>query len=777
MLMPYTKPDTAYPVEACDALLQSLQDGAYTKALLSALGDFWRDYYVDSEVLNELATGAVALYSKEYSSLLHTVMASNILDIPTEKPVRYQLYAFGEAFIKEKLTPSGEIDYYYIDVENLSDIEYLVSSLFQPEVVLEKGQHYTIVDNQIRFYVDIFNDPGVSGYSYVTLETPHRTIYFWAVNIVFHDSLIYYRYGKYLYKSGLDSIEYKTIVMGLLWFYVNTKSLNRIEAVLNILHGIPIARFSSEKVVDISIVDTDLNPIEDYDYAVFYKVVTDKFEYYVDTLCDLNVKVGDIVGDFELFGRLHVINDYISNPELFRTLLIPKDLIVDYVESPDGTPLNITEDFSRTFVEKVLKYNTVHIRLAVSYSTYANYKDTIKELHTLIKTGFPVYVYPFIETIFVAKFISQVESEDDFRFGKYNCPEDGFDWNDPDTWPPGVDPGDPETWCCTSGIHFRHEDIVTKCKTFNGLHNYYSKPALDHGSKYLGYDKVLGKFILNPIHDSSISYDDIYLHKENEHLTDALRVRKVDQNFFNNKSNYDFHDGTPDWHRPMPKDIPTFNSKFAYSLPVNGMDADLHSFMHDCETEQFSIKYMLGLETEYVWADTDKNPKYDIEFGHTGSISFSGHKITDNDQFNLKYENKFSDTITVTDSDTLSADVSIPEFYGGAVRFGGASTYSGAVQYKYNMGSTLTFTGSKKYDTEIRHFGVIGTGHDQASNVSFGKVTTLVAHSDYIRDDFVIRIFKDGQPVVPEGPPPNAVYSNGQPVLNPYGEGYLTHSG
>ena len=118
-LKEYVKPQTT--LELSESLFAAYSEGVQTKALLTALGDYWSDYYADLDTVAATSTGAVALYSQEYSQMLDFVLASNIIDMPVEKPFSYRLFGIPEEYLKPHIT-NGLIDLtcFSVDNENLA---------------------------------------------------------------------------------------------------------------------------------------------------------------------------------------------------------------------------------------------------------------------------------------------------------------------------------------------------------------------------------------------------------------------------------------------------------------------------------------------------------------------------------------------------------------------------------------------------------------------------------------------------------------------------------
>lgn len=89
--------------EAAKALSDINQYSLSAKAMLTALGDYWTNYYRNLEPIAAAATGAVTALSKEYTRILDLVRSSNILDIPLRQSEQFQLLVVHSGDMREVL--------------------------------------------------------------------------------------------------------------------------------------------------------------------------------------------------------------------------------------------------------------------------------------------------------------------------------------------------------------------------------------------------------------------------------------------------------------------------------------------------------------------------------------------------------------------------------------------------------------------------------------------------------------------------------------------------
>jgi len=434
--------------------------GATSKALLSALGDYWSDYFSDLDNLVSAATGAEVLVSESYNKLLDFVLSSSLLQIPVKKPVTYNLIVFNEEDFCPVIDEAGDVECYTVKSPGIRSLEYLVSTLFEPNIVLEDGVHYEVDYSKevINFYVDLFNDKDIFEQSYTYNSQNSKKILLWATNLALVESNIYERFGRYLYTNNVDSEDYRWLVTALMYFYVNAKSAARIETVVNVLFGLPFSRTPGEVVSEILYVDKNDSPVAHAGFADYYKIVTNFNSYYAPIFTDLLVTVGQALANYQLLAKLNVVEDYITNPDWYDNSRFPYELLTDYrhpefiewCENNDefseySKYLNEEYDSSISFnntryyvglepvvntyegkspfsevicsststgfqknlydiLDNVLKYNILHFYLELNFDNYDFYTKIKDDLYSIVRPGLPVYLYPFIETIFKSEF-------------------------------------------------------------------------------------------------------------------------------------------------------------------------------------------------------------------------------------------------------------------------------------------------------------------------------------------------------------------------------------
>lgn len=421
--------------------------GLQTRAMLAALGDYWTAYYRDTGPIQAAMTGAMAAFSREYTHLLDMVRASNILDIPITDADQFELLLIDKNDFQPVYAEDGSIDHFFVAMPGLRNTEFLTTSLFESQVVLERGRHFEVIrDKGFQFYVDLFEDENITGYAYEIDNEHVRQILLWACDIALTSTVIYNRYGRFLYRKSADSEQYKWLVSALMLFYENAKSTRGIENVLNIMYGVPYTRYKDEVVTAIYYVDKNLEPLTETTEEPYICIETDKAKYYTYTFSTLNYSIGDVVPQFSLLSSFNKVEDYIDTPNWWENAAFADDLIAGASD--------LTVEQKNEIMDKVLKYNTVHINIGVSFDTYQTYLQQVEEFFKIIESGFPVYLYPVVDSIFKAVFIDKVDIEEEFRILKALLRlESYYDWGE--------------------------------YAKFDGKHHYYMEPEHDHGKEHL----------------------------------------------------------------------------------------------------------------------------------------------------------------------------------------------------------------------------------------------------------------------------------------------------
>ncbi|MGN1038206.1 MAG: hypothetical protein ACI4P0_02280, partial [Mailhella sp.] len=167
--------------------LEMSERTASMQSMLTALGDYWQNYYRSLPALKQAVSGFVSAVSTEYAKMLDFVLSADIIDIPDESRGQFDMLYFdmldfipmvktagggfapftknGEA-VHIYEAQSSEIDAIFVPFKDVKAIPYISTSLFESSVVLVEGVHYHVEEGEgIYFFVHIFSDTAIVPYT------------------------------------------------------------------------------------------------------------------------------------------------------------------------------------------------------------------------------------------------------------------------------------------------------------------------------------------------------------------------------------------------------------------------------------------------------------------------------------------------------------------------------------------------------------------------------------------------------------------------------------
>lgn len=461
--------------------------------MLSAVGDYWTQYYKDMLTLRQAASGSVAVISNEYAKMLDFVLSADILDIPDETRSQFDMLYFDMLDFVPMVrdghggyTPLGkhiydtspeEMDAMYVPFPGVRGIPYISTSLFEASVVLVEGVHYHIVeDDGIYFFVDIFNDSSIVPYTYtaddeepsqedvfITDDTvavgrfestsrdklTHKFLILWACGTVLSSTVIYERYGRFLYRKHADSEVYHWLITALMRYYSSAKTRDAIEQAVNILCGAPYTRTEGERIISIDYVDNSGIVLPSRENADQLRVFTTANTYYIPADIDADaadfVAVGVTYPQYSMIYRVCTVDDYISNPDWWcekdpvsGEYIIPDTILRSVLTHSDSntTADPTTREQKNDIIDKLLKYNTYYVRINMADSAFVSNPSLRDDILELIQRGTPIYLYPFIRnviTLFLGDYVPHPAAHDQSMYlGLSVTLEDTFVWSVPD---------------------------------------------------------------------------------------------------------------------------------------------------------------------------------------------------------------------------------------------------------------------------------------------------------------------------------------------------------
>lgn len=467
----YQKPEIySETAQTAEAELNHLGEAAASgNTLLNALGSFWYITFAEQAEFLHVATGAVTSYLGEsYRTLLSQVLASTIIDIPVTNRRMPELYAFDKQDA-DFVFDNGELSYISFELPDLLDVDYIHNQLSCSEVILDKANYFEVVDGELRFFVNIFEDEIILKNSYV-YGTGNQVILLWLSGVCLQETSIFDRFGRFVFEKQANSDYYKNTVTALQFFFTKAKSADNLETILNILFGLPFSKSPNEIVLRIEVEDAsgqitehensyNVNseadtPQELAEAGWAYKVTTTENVYYAPLYSELAVSVGQVLDRFQLVAKVHQVHDYIKTPDWYKDARFPFELVSSYdsyntLNTPDEfhaylpqmcdgsalydgefkhtgeyatyegiDPFALTRskseaeggtDFEQSLyslVDQVLKYNLVYLKTDLNFENIDYYLDNnIRESLQVVEKGVPSYIYPVIEASFTSDFV------------------------------------------------------------------------------------------------------------------------------------------------------------------------------------------------------------------------------------------------------------------------------------------------------------------------------------------------------------------------------------
>jgi len=412
-------PDEDLDTENSVDLGNLYQNSYIGNTLLNILGSYWYDHYEDMDNLHLLAGSITALIGTEYQTILQQVISSSIVDTPVKQAVPYQLFSFNSKDAKYVYTLEGALERIEFAYPGLEGAEFLSSGLLDSSVVLQRGEHFSIDNGILSFYVDIFNDSYINANAYVYTTSdlspnPIKVVLLWASDVCMEDTFLYDRYGRYLYTEQSNSLAYKATLVALQYFFTTTKSVKNLEVILNILFNLPFAKTSGEVVTQIvtvdqlgiettSLIDFNANARAETQEGVtgvgwFHKITTTHNVYFAPVYAEMLVGVEDALSNYQLICRVHRAKDYITDPDWYNDARFPFELVE---ELADYTVLNTPPEFE--------PYVPHHYDSSVSCSgdsfytgEYASYNGINPFLGTRsnpVGTEFEQVLYGLVDTV------------------------------------------------------------------------------------------------------------------------------------------------------------------------------------------------------------------------------------------------------------------------------------------------------------------------------------------------------------------------------------------
>lgn len=159
---------------------------------------------------------------------------------------------------------------------------------------------------------------------------PVREVALWAPDAKVDKYHLYNNYGQYINRFAPSSETYRSFIRGIFQLYVLGPTMQHIEAALNVIAGLPVARDDGEYLLaydaisDPTLKQVTTQRIDGTEY-------TYKFDVHVPVRTDIvNWTIGDAQITFEAFEPLTTmfsVTDYVQDPTWWESIIIPQALL------------------------------------------------------------------------------------------------------------------------------------------------------------------------------------------------------------------------------------------------------------------------------------------------------------------------------------------------------------------------------------------------------------------------------------------------------------------
>ena len=303
----------------------------------------------------------------------------------------------------------------YIFSSKINGARFITNRAFLPTIVLEEDVDYSVDPSTARI---TFAKP-LYTYGFPSRTTSGILEYaLWLSDVRYDEDLIYSQYPLMLgildKKPNISNKGYRNFIYGLYYIYTSGPTLSIIEKGINILLGVPLARYS-ETVIG----------IQYYVSADQYVIITDVSSYTLPSGLPPSVAVGDALVVGEELSKWVEIQDYQSSGNWWTrySVNLPAELMervppgntrlisagvafpYDLGDGINTTPIDgsgdalpyISPNYAGYLMDTYLKYNTFLVKVNVTQSLFLSGQlyGSISSLLLRMKPShtFPIYTF------------------------------------------------------------------------------------------------------------------------------------------------------------------------------------------------------------------------------------------------------------------------------------------------------------------------------------------------------------------------------------------------
>ena len=339
---------------------------------LYGLSDFWVSVFEDQAIINTTLQGQSLSASDIYNNFLQLTSTLSLADISTTTNSQLHLQTISDL----DLVP-GSVATYYLTGNTVISSKYVANRPFLPTITLEQDVHFHIdtVANTVSFYKTL---PQL-GFPTRTTSTGVTEYSLWFVDARIDSQLIAKYYGDLLNITPETSTDqFRNLVYGYYYLYVNGPTLSDLKKGLNLVFGIPISR-EVETVLDIRFQQSSSQ----------WLIITDQNTYFIPYGIPPTVAIGDILSAGQGLAEWVEIKDRVTNGEWWINLAIPETLLPF---PPAGQSRYASAGSYADYVmREYLSQNSFLVR--ISMTSFQNV-DLIRQIGSLIKEVKPSYTAP-----------------------------------------------------------------------------------------------------------------------------------------------------------------------------------------------------------------------------------------------------------------------------------------------------------------------------------------------------------------------------------------------
>lgn len=337
-------------------------------AFIKALSSFWTTVYQDRALLTKFTSGYGELFSDAYFNFLESILSTSIEDVPVFNRKKWYFLAFKESenladakliYTKDGISygpqPEGAVFspgntfqyggnfnsdtlFRWVLPREIVDVDrFLMNRIHSPSLVMTKGQEFIIEEFEgqkvITFASNPFEDPRIPVRE-IKLQTggvQDREFGLWALNTHWDYELVWENYGKLVGFYRENSEEYKTFVSAIWDLFVGGPNFKNVEAGINAVLGLPIAR-DTEVIREIIDDGTNNNIVTDLNIYTIDNSIPLRSDFFSATG---SLIPGIQLTSFEPLTDVVIIKDSVSDPQWWRDvnpMIIPKNLIYENVD-------------------------------------------------------------------------------------------------------------------------------------------------------------------------------------------------------------------------------------------------------------------------------------------------------------------------------------------------------------------------------------------------------------------------------------------------------------